>query len=42
MNFSTTKKNIMPGHEIIQSSIYILQDLNSMELLGETRHGILK
>jgi hypothetical protein len=42
VNFSITKKNVFPGHEITESSIYILQELNCMELLGETRHGILK
>jgi hypothetical protein len=42
VNFSIIKKNVFPGHEITESSIYILQDLNCMELLGERRHGILK
>jgi hypothetical protein len=42
MNFSITKKNVMRGHEITETSIYILQDLNCMESLRETRHGILK
>jgi hypothetical protein len=40
MKFSITKQNVMPGHEITESSIYILQDLNCMESLGVKRHGL--
>jgi hypothetical protein len=42
MDFSITKKNVASSHEITESSIYILQDFNLTESLGETRHGILK